>query len=306
MLLSAERRHLFTGAFSGMLANVLLGFSSVFWKYLSSLNAVVLVSYRVFLSLLTVFLILCAIRGLALIRLQLNMRLLLIHAVAAILIAINWGVFIWASIHGNVLESGLGYLIAPVLSIAVGVIVYKESVTMLKVVAVSIILISVSGLLMSSSDLDARVYLAISITWGFYACLKKLTSLNVFSGLLLESAMLSMVCSLFLVFSSTSMALPIDFNLYRSLMLFSCGLISIIPLALFSFAAKRLTVTSMGLLQFVLPVTQFFVAAIIYRQSASPATLVVFLTVVCALLLVIFEPVIKKILRFIWRVRDGA
>lgn len=304
MLPLNEHRHFLVGVLSGILANVLLGLSSVFWKYIGSLSAVALLSYRVYLSLLTVFLVVYAGRGLRPFFAQLNIRLLFLHAVAAMLIAINWGTFIWASVHGRVIESSLGYLVAPILSITIGIIVYKEPVTVFKAIAVVVMLISVMSLLALSNDLDVRVYLGIGLAWGFYSCLKKMTSLNVFSGLLLESLVLSFFCTLIFVFSDLSMTIPDDFGLWRTLLVFSCGVVSIVPLALFSFSAKRLSVMSMGLSQFVLPITQFFVATIIYKQTASPVTIVALLAVLIGLLIVVLEPILRKLYCFSGRGRD--
>jgi chloramphenicol-sensitive protein RarD len=295
MLPSNRGRHFFIGALSGILANVLLGLSSVFWKYIGSLSALALLSYRVYLSLLMVFFVVYAGRELRSLFAQLNIRLIFLHVVAAILIAINWGTFIWASVHGRVLESSLGYLVAPILSIAIGIIVYKEPVTALKSVAVLVMLISVMCLFVLSNDLDVRVYLGIGLAWAGYSCLKKMTSLNVFSGLLLESVVLSFFCSLFFIFSDLSMVIPDGFGLWRTLLVFSCGVVSIIPLALFSFSAKRLSVMSMGLSQFLLPITQFVVATTIYKQTASPVTVVALLAVIMGLLVVVFEPVLGKL-----------
>jgi chloramphenicol-sensitive protein RarD len=294
MLSLNRHRHYFVGVLSGILANVLLGLSSIFWKYIGSLSAVALLGYRVYLSLLTVFLVVYAGRELRALFAQLNIRLLFLHAVAAMLIAINWGAFIWASIHGRVLESSLGYLVAPILSVAIGIVVYKEPVTIFKALAVVIMLASVMGLFVLSGDLDMRVCLGIGLAWGFYSCLKKMTSLSVFSGLLLESLVLSFFCALVFVFSDVSMTIPDGFGLWRTLLVFSCGVVSIVPLALFSFSAKRLSAMSMGLSQFVLPITQFFVAATIYKQTVSTVTMVALLAVIIGLLVVVFESVLRK------------
>ncbi|MEB2519796.1 hypothetical protein SOP85_30945 [Pseudomonas sp. YuFO20] len=294
MLLSSEKRYFFIGSLNGILANVLLGFSTVFWKYIGSLSAVALVSYRIYLSLLIVVLVVCACRGLVPLLAQLSVRSVFLHSLAALLIAINWAAFIWASIHGRVLESSLGYLIAPIFSIVVGVVVYKEVVTRCKALALVIMVVSVFWLLVLSDDLEVSVYLSIGTSWGIYSCLKKMTSLNVFSGLLLESSVLALFCTFVLFYSGVSIAIPADFGLLRTLLLFCCGVVSVAPLALFSFSAKRLTITSMGLLQFVLPVTQFFVATVIYKQALSPVILLVLLAVLNALLLVVLEPVLIK------------
>jgi chloramphenicol-sensitive protein RarD len=167
-------------------------------------------------------------------------------------------------------------------------------------------MIAVVWLFVLSNELDMRVYLSIGVSWGVYSCLKKMTTLNVFSGLLLESTVLAVLYSLILFCSDLSMAIPVEFELWRTLLLFSCGVVSIVPLALFSLSAKRLSGTSMGLLQFVLPVTQFFVAIMIYKQSLSMVIMFVLLAVMSALLLVVLEPVLKIILVKNMGERHGA
>ncbi|MGY2260959.1 hypothetical protein [Pseudomonas sp. SDO55104_S430] len=114
MLIAGKGIH-FVGALSGVLANLLLGLSSVFWKYIGSLSAIALVGYRVYFSLLTVLVVLYACGRMRSLFSRLRLKLFVIHASAAILIAVNWGVFIWASIHGRVLENSIGYLLAPLL-----------------------------------------------------------------------------------------------------------------------------------------------------------------------------------------------
>lgn len=305
-MFSSNSKQKALGALSGILANILLGLSSVFWTFLGAVNTFTLLGYRVYFSVVAALLVVCASGQLRELFASLNVRQLFVHAMAAILIAVNWGVFIWASIHGRVLESSVGYLIAPIMTIVIGVVVYKESLSAFRAIAVVAMLIGVSGLLIFSPGLDVRVYLAIGLSWGGYCSLRKLTSLNVFSGLLLESIVLAFMFTPILLFSDLSLDLPDGLGLLRTAIIFSCGLVSIIPLALFSFSSSRISMTSLGLLQFVLPITQFIVATVVYEQTVSVELGVVLLVVFAGLLLTVLEPIIRTLLSSQKRRQDGT
>ncbi|WP_248488031.1 hypothetical protein [Pseudomonas sp. CYM-20-01] len=112
-------------ASSGLAANILLGVSSLYWRELNELTPQVLVAYRVLLSLLALAVIIGFGQGFRNL-VKLNIRTLGLHCTASFLVAVNWGTFIWASLHGHVLESGFGYLLAPFLSITMGIFFYRE------------------------------------------------------------------------------------------------------------------------------------------------------------------------------------
>lgn len=301
-----RQAHSTRGVISAIVANIFLGLSSLFWKQLGALDAIALVGYRVFLSLATVAIILMVLRKFRGFFLHLDVRTIAVHVGAALLVSLNWGVFIWASIHGEILESGLGYLIAPCVSIAAGVFVYKDALSRVKSVAISLITLCIFYSLYNNGTLDPWVYLTIGITWGLYACLKKITRLNAFEGLFLESLVLALLFVPILIFSRVSWALPAAFGPVDIYLLLLCGLISIIPLALFSFAAGKLPISALGLLQFVLPITQFITAVLIYHQPASITSIVTFILIGGALLAVLVEQPIKVLFNYQKGIHDES
>lgn len=101
-------------------ANVILGASSIYWKALSSFSPLALLCYRILFSLITLSIILLVKKEAHTLAKKISPKLLTVHMFAAALVVINWGTFIWASIHGHILESGLGYMLAPFVAIAVG------------------------------------------------------------------------------------------------------------------------------------------------------------------------------------------
>ncbi len=227
-------------------ANVILGASSIYWKALSSFTPLALLCYRILFSLITLSLILSVKKEALTLVKRISLKLVTVHIFAASLVLINWGTFIWVSIHGHILDSGLGYLLAPFVAIAIGTLALGDKTSTTTSIALVIIAITVGYLLKSGGDLTHWVYLTIGITWGGYACLKKWTTLDSFSGLFVETDVLTMLIPLLLITLLVTLSLPTDISNSEFTLLGLCGLFSVIPLTLFSFAAARLPLSLMG------------------------------------------------------------
>lgn len=280
---------------SGVAANLLLGFSSLFWKALAALPPATLVGYRILSSLAILLLVMALLGRFRDLGARLGWRIMAIHAVAALLVVVNWGTFIWASIHGHVIESGLGYLIAPFVAIAVGALALGDPMGVMRKAALAVIVAAVFALIQRSGELQHWVYLVIGATWGAYACLKKLTTLDAFSGLLCETAVLAALLAVSLATSTTSLRLPEPMpDPGLPVLLALGGVVSVFPLWLFSLAAARLRLSVMGFFQFVLPTTQLFVALVFYRQAVSVNTLLCFGAIWFALGVLVSEPLVRR------------
>ena len=286
-----------TAILSGITANLILGFSSLFWKMLAAIPPTTLLGYRILLSLGTLAIVMALLGRFRGLRARLTVRILAIHIVAALFVVINWGTFIWASIHGHVVESGLGYLIAPFVAITVGALALGDRMSWVRKGALAVIVVAVFAMVQRSGELDHWVYLVIGITWGAYACLKKFTTLDSFSGLLCETVALSVLLALSLSASATSMHLPTALPNGILLALALCGVVSVLPLWLFSLAAARLQLSVMGFFQFVLPTTQLLVALVFYRQAVSVNTLLCFGAIWLALGILVAEPLLQRAAR---------
>lgn len=284
------------GLLAAIMSNLLLGFSSLYWKALGELSSISLLGYRVFFSMLCVTLILLARKELKFLLLGLELRDVALHGIAALLVACNWGVFIWSSIHGRIFESGLGYLIAPILGIGLGIVFYKEYLSLFRRVIIFFIVSSVLFLIFRVPDLDFRVYLSIGVTWGMYTWLKKMARLDSMSGLFVESFMLTFIALILISYFDGWLGIPKRLDVFRWSLLLSCGLVSLVPLALFAFAAKHLPLSVMGVLQFLLPLTQFCVASAFYGQNFTAEIFLAFSVIFTGMLFIVLELPIKKLL----------
>lgn len=288
-------------ALAGITANVIFGTSALYWQALGNLSAETVLVCRIVLSVVTVTAVLAYRGTLRSIVGRITPRLLLVHFLAAACVGVNWGTFIWASLHGRILECGLGYLLSPFVAIAVGALLLGERISRLRGTAIAIIALAVGYLLVSGGDLLHWVYVSIGLSWGGYACLKKWTVLDPISGLLLEAVVLLLVfVPLLALMPAVTLQLPATLTSFEWLLIALCGAVSVFPLALFAFAAVRLPLSAMGILQFVLPITQLIIALAIYHQPASRTTLVCFSIMGLCLALIVAEPHRHR-LRAVWR-----
>lgn len=281
-------------AFSGSAANIFLGVSSIYWRELNQFTPQALVAYRVLLSLLTLAVIIGFSHGFRDL-MKLNVRTLSLHCAASFLVAVNWGTFIWASLHGHVLESGFGYLLAPFLSITMGVFFYREKLRSAQTVSMLIILASALLLAVNSSELTHWVYVLIAITWGSYTCVKKATPLNAVEGLLVETLFLTLAIVLAVALFEWSLAWPDSVSTRAQWLISLAGVISVVPLLMFAYAIRTIPLSQTGLFQFILPITQLVIAVYVYKQPISMTALLTYsLTVGVLTALMIYELTTRK------------
>lgn len=257
-------------ALSG-LANFFLGASSLYWKALSEFSSITLVVYRITLSSAILALFLLIFRRFSQLK-ALTPRLIVIHCTAATMIAFNWGAFIWSSINGHLLESGLGYLLAPFISIGMGCLIYHEPITPQKILSTIVALSAVAMLVLLSKNLNHWTYLLIAATWGSYTYLKKTSTLNAISGLFLETLFLTILLALSIWAFDLTIIRPNE-SPYQNLSIWLAGVVSVTPLLMFSFATNKIPLSLTGFLQFILPLTLFGIGIFFYKQAIPKLSL---------------------------------
>lgn len=243
------------------LANILLGTSSLYWKALGDIPPITLVSYRVVLSAITLsaFILLC--RNTHAIK-HLPPKLIRLHCMASLFIAINWGAFIWSSINGHILESGLGYLLAPFISIALGAIIYNESISRTRALSTLAAFTGVALLIAFTPHLNHWVYLTIALSWGAYTHLKKSTVLDAVNGLCVETLFLTVCMALAISLLKLPIMAPNEFSAGPNQLIWLAGGVSAIPLLMFSYATGKIPLSITGFLQFTLPLTLIAISVV--------------------------------------------
>lgn len=192
-------------------------------------------------------------------------------AIAAGLIAVNWLTYTFGVTTGQAVEASLGYFINPIVSVLLGVFVLKETLRPMQWAAVVIGFVAVVVLTISYGKLP-WIALTLAVSFGLYGFVKKrvgpkadaITSLTVETIVLAPLAAATMV---FLAFSNT--ATLTNHGATHFWLLLSSGIITAVPLVFFGASARRLPMTSIGLLQYFAPVLQFVIALVVFQEAMT-------------------------------------
>ena len=200
-----------------------------------------------------------------------NRRLLLGMTAAALLIASNWGFYVYAVISGQTTEASLGYFLNPIVTVALGVVVLGEHLRRPQLLAVVIGALAFVFLTVTTGTLP-WIALVLAFSFGLYGLVKKKVgvSLTAMRGLALETAILAPVAAgiiAWMLHSGTSTFGALSTG--HTLLLLSNGVVTAIPLLLFAAAARRVPLVTIGLIQFVTPVLQLLVAILLLGEHMS-------------------------------------
>ena len=178
------------GIIAGATAYLVWGLLTIYWKQLHHFNAFELIGWRISASAVLMTIALTATRRWGhLAVLRRDRRLLVRVVAAAVFLSINWTTYVWAVVNGHVLETALGYFIAPLGTVAVGVLVLHEPLRIAQRVALALAAIAVVVLTISNGSVP-WIALAMATTWTFYGYLKKQIPLSPLESMAAESFVL--------------------------------------------------------------------------------------------------------------------
>ena len=269
-----------SGLIAGVGAYVMWGLVPLYWPLLKPASAMEILSHRVVWSLVFLLIIVYFKKLFNDIKVALfDKRKMILLFFASIFITINWGVFIWAVNNGHVIETSLGYFINPLVSVALGVIVLKEKLRLLQKVAVGLTFVAVTFLTLTLGH-PPYIALSLAFSFGFYGLVKKMANVKAIPSLTLESLMITPFFAVFLYYLSSQNELTfVELGPIHSLWLVTAGIVSVIPLMLFSTAVLRIPLVVLGLLQALGPIIQFLLGYFVFDEPMITARWVGFLIV---------------------------
>ena len=274
------------GAVLGVVAYALWGLFPLYWSLLESAGAVEILSHRVVWSLVLVGGLLAARSGPGWVRaLRRRPRALALSALASVVIAVNWGTYIWGVNSGHVVEASLGYFINPLVTVVLGVVVLGERLRRAQWAAVGVAAVAVTGL---TVDYGRPPWLALVLasTFAVYGLLKKTTGMGAVEGLAVETAVLAPLALGYLAWlAGRGDATFGAAGTGHALLLIGSGAITAVPLLLFGAAARLVPLTVLGLLQYLAPTIQFLLGVLLYGESMPAARLAGFAVLWSALAL---------------------
>lgn len=283
------------GLIYGTGAYLLWGLFPLYWPLLEPANALEILGQRMIWSLVFIAVVIgitgnfAAVRRLAADRSKFA-RLTL----AAVLVSTNWGVYIWSANNGHVVEASLGYFINPLFTILLGVLVLKERLSRPQWVAVGIATVAILVLTLDSGRLP-WIALTLAFTFGGYGFLKKQVGAGAVESLAVETSVLAGPALLSLIVLGEQSKLAFGHHgLANALLLAGTGVVTAVPLMLFGAGARRLPLTSIGLLQYLTPVLQFAVGVGIRHEPMPVARLLGFGLVWIALLVLSVDALSRR------------
>jgi chloramphenicol-sensitive protein RarD len=277
-----ERR----GYLYGLTAYVIWGFFPIYFKLLQPSTPLEILAHRVIWSVVFISLMLAVMRNWRfLARILRNPRLLSKIALAALLIAVNWGTYIYGVNSSRVVETALGYFITPLVVVLLGVTVQGERLRRWQWAAVGVGALAVVVLTVDYGRLP-YIALALAVSFGSYSLVKKRLALPPAEGLFVESAVLAVPALAYVAWLTAAGHAHFGHVSagHTFLMIFS-GLATAVPLMLFAASANRVPMVGIGILQYVAPILQLACGLLIYHEPMPPARLAGFALVWVALIM---------------------
>ncbi len=265
----------------GLAAFVLWGFLPLYWRLLDGVTSIEIVGHRIVWSFVLLSLLIQPFRrstwtdrpnvsnGSQATATTWSTRfwpVLGVYLTAAILISINWYVFIWAVETHQVVEASLGYYINPLLNVAIGVVALRERLVPAQAIAIGL---AALGVLILALGQDGVPWLALSLAGSFalYGLVKKFAPLPAMRGLWIETAVLLLPALGWIVWHEQQGLGVISQRAWSAVALLVLGgAITVTPLVLFGRAAQRLRFSTIGILQFVAPTLQFLLGVLLFHE----------------------------------------
>lgn len=267
-------------------AYLIWGLFPIYWKWLRSVDAPQLIGHRIGWS----FLLLIGIIGVSgrwpeFRAVALRRRMTLIYGAAALLISLNWLLYVWAVNSGYVVETSLGYFINPLLSVLLGVIFLRERLRPFQWLPIGLATAGVIYLGVVYGRWPG-IALGLAFTFGAYGLVKKVSPLGSLYGLTLETGLLFLPAALYLwALDSTGAGAFLHQGSGTDLLLMGAGVVTTIPLLLFAAAAQRIPLSTIGLLQYMTPTMQFLLGVAVYKEPFNRNHLIGFSLIWVALAL---------------------
>ncbi|RNL62314.1 EamA family transporter RarD [Nocardioides marmoriginsengisoli] len=258
------------GLLAGFAAYLLWGLFPLYWPLLKPAGALEILSHRIAWAVLTMTLVvLLTRRGGRLVAIARDRRARSLLGLAAVVVAMNWGAYIWGVNHHRVVETSLGYFMNPLVTVLLGVVFLGERLRRLQWVAVAIATVAVVGLTFEYGRVP-WVALILAVSFGIYGLAKKQADVPAVESLTFETLVLAPLAIGYLVWlGSTGDSHFFGYGVGHGTLLVLTGVVTAVPLLFFGAAAIRVPLTTLGLLQYLAPVIQFLLGVVVLDEAMS-------------------------------------
>lgn len=269
------------GILYGAVAYMMWGFLPLYWKLVQNVSADEILAHRFVWSF--VFMLIVLGLGKRWKEFGREVKILLQHPkslmmliIVALLISINWFLYIWAVNHGHIIETSLGYYMNPLVSILLGLIVMKEKLNFWQFVSVGLATI---GVLFLTVQLESFPWIAITLalSFGIYGLAKKMTNYEATVGLTMETMVITPLALMYLIYLAFSGNMSFGTgDISLTLLLMGGGAMTALPLLYFAKGAKLIPLTTLGFLQYVAPTISLCIGVFLYNEQFTKAHAIAF------------------------------
>ena len=274
-------------------AFVIWGLAAVYWKELGSVPPLEIIAHRVAWSFFFLFsLIILQRQWNQFVVILQNPRMLLILLSTSILVGANWLLYVWAVNNNHLLQASLGYYINPLVNVVLGMVFLKERLRRPQILAVLLATIGVLYLTIQYGQFP-WIAICLAMSFGLYGLIRKVAPVSPLVGLTVETLLLALPAIgylLYLDFQGTGTIFRV--SLKFDLLLIGCAPLTAVPLLFFTAGAKRLYLSTVGLMQYIGPSGMFLLAVFYYHEPFSTAQIWTFVMIWTALVIYSTDSVI--------------
>jgi len=258
------------GLIAGIVAYTFWGAFPIYFKLTEAVGPLEILAHRIVWSLPFALIIIALRRQWGELKRAIKIpRLVGLLSLAAIALAVNWGVYIWAVQNEQIFQGSLGYFINPLMYVVIGVLFFGERLSRLQSLSVTLALIGVS-ILTLYGGVFPYISLILAASFGVYGVIRKQAVVGAIPGLVIETAVLFVPAAAFLIWLSVQGTLTFGASPGITGLLLLAGPVTVLPLWAFAIAARRLKLSTLGMLQYIGPTGQFMLA-LYYGESFTAA-----------------------------------
>ena len=270
-------------------AYLIWGILPIYWKTLDHVPSIEILANRIFWSFIFFTIILLVQnRWKELINKLKGTNIILYVVVPAILITTNWLTYIWAVNANYIIETSLGYLICPLVSVLLGVIFLKEKIRLLQWFA---IIIAMSAVLIMTFAYGQFPWIGmiLALSWGSYGLFRKKSPLNAVEGLTLETSLLSIVVVFYFVYLFYNRNTSFFIDLPTTSLLIGAGIITGFPLIIYIIGARLIKLSLIGIMQYFYTIITLLIGVLIYHEPLTQSRIVGFTFIWIAVIIYISD-----------------
>ncbi|WP_162611010.1 EamA family transporter RarD [Gordonibacter sp. An230] len=282
----ADARSARVGLLEGVGCHVVWGLMPVYWKLLSAVPALEVLSWRMVWSCVFVVLLCAFVKRTRFLHLFRDPRAVRTFLASGLIVTCNWGVYVWAANSGHLLETSIGYYLCPLCNITLGLVVFKERLTFMQKLATALAAAGVAYFMVVHGG-DIWIAFALALSFSAYGAVKKRGGYPALPGMAFESLLTGVLGALALAVGAvapwiwqlapaTPDALAVTSPELAFGLLVGCGLLTAIPLLLYSAAANRISMTALGFIQYVSPTIALVLAVGLFGEAFTLAHAVCF------------------------------